>query len=868
MDVKSVLNMIEIFVLLQKIPVEQRLQNRNLYQGERSMNSKSRIVIKELEQKAPEKARNASTRSFNDIDSTSKEGSQENPLFYSINSLENANGSMVDIERQQFLSKNTSSKFLRTPDISPMNSHESQMLSMHNASTVSLASSRETKKEQFSSETPNSSLSRSRIANFLSENKRDDDNLVPVGSGSRVPSPAVSRKGVRLTIKTDQEEFVKRQDPDESSVRTDNDHQQTVNDNNACADFADLVTPINDIQPKESGPGTSDEKIERMNVTNNKVPNNSINGSLLGNTNHIGENRPINSHDPKSTEIIVPTKLIRKQSDQGNDKLASHFASEENPRGDMRNNSPDLLGANRPFFSYKYSHDTYKLEQESLQSRSLNSKRRDNGDRGGDDRGKSSVSSISTLNEVVPKDQIKTYIAGNHDWSSPGTRKGLGVSNNASGDVALNKVPSKQHSDIIMDVSSKHTAKSYFIPLQENEKSGSDDSTRLHQSVSLQECNNSFVQTDNINSSSLFKQNARPQISSSITLDSRKGSYQLSIKNGIKSPPSEDSKSSHNPRKRIAGLPVTKVDSRKRARTKSSSTPFTKLLKLRRARSIRENDRLTVEGKIKSPHLSEQVMKASRKLANIKYGIRTGQKEIYNQNTFASRHRVRLSPTPSDTASVSSITSDTVSTTTLSCEITSSQVDSSDIYYTSSVSDDEETNDSVGALPNIARHMEGQILKMKIPEWYNQTTWDNQIESDNGEENGRRNEKEMMIMARNMIDEERIAETGDRREKLNAPREHGRTIAKLTKENRESREQYRKSTKQRGYCEETKELHEKCCKRQTDLTRGIKSCGHLANEEIETSSRDAWENFLREHINLLEVNPKKLVEDRELSKTQ
>ncbi|RHZ61893.1 hypothetical protein Glove_345g1 [Diversispora epigaea] len=97
---------------------------------------------------------------------------------------------------------------------------------------------------------------------------------------------------------------------------------------------------------------------------------------------------------------------------------------------------------------------------------------------------------------------------------------------------------------------------------------------------------------------------------------------------------------SHNPRKHIVNSSISKDRAEKKIKTIDAKysriytidMSFTKLLKSRKEHLIQMNNKLSAEGKARSVHLSRKIMQISKKLANIKYGIRPDNMSYNFQN--------------------------------------------------------------------------------------------------------------------------------------------------------------------------------------------------------------------------------------------
>ncbi|CAG8555410.1 3501_t:CDS:2 [Acaulospora morrowiae] len=253
MEINSILNMIEIFVLLQKIPPEQRLRNRKLCQEE-----KLRLVLEKnrKQKKLQKKSRNAVFLNFNNGDlEIGQKRLYENSSLSSISSLENK--SMMNIKAQpqtlevSLMNQNDTRSLPKSPTSAYRNVDDGMAsLMVPNVPEVLSLKSREYEKNLSSSGIPNSPLLGSRTVDFIEENK-ENKRLSPNSSGRNrdsimppaVQSLTVNTDRVGMTVKIRRkEEFIRQPD----TIKTGEGLQKNI-DNNSCTDFIDLLTPTDDM---------------------------------------------------------------------------------------------------------------------------------------------------------------------------------------------------------------------------------------------------------------------------------------------------------------------------------------------------------------------------------------------------------------------------------------------------------------------------------------------------------------------------------------------------------------------------------------------------------------------------------------------
>ncbi|CAG8498472.1 10294_t:CDS:2 [Ambispora gerdemannii] len=351
----------------------------------------------------------------------------------------------------------------------------------------------------------------------------------------------------------------------------------------------------------------------------------------------------------------------------------------------------------------------------------------------------------------------------------------------------------------------------------------------------------------------------------------------------------ESTSTSQHSRKRMADPFKLSTEASKRIKTRSShdsfersgtpqnlrinptDTPFTRALKDRRARLIRESDMLASEGKQRSLYLSRKISETSRRLVNIKYGIslekrkdNSSKREKYDQSTFASRKR----------AGIPSISSD--------AEYTDNHLSERN-YYGSEFSassnnryEEDTQPDTEGALPLLARYIEHEMPGTKFSEGFNNRIWKHELERSKksienerwqkGKENKIHREHEaraIKVLEKSFERDQRLAKEKENAVALRAHqyacKEQQRQTAKLRKKQEEIEIDVKNLAKQRNYREEKllTDLYKDCYKKQLPQTRDHCTLNEISRNK-ENQGKEGRESFLKEQILMLEAQVREL----------
>ncbi|CAG8446227.1 1759_t:CDS:2 [Ambispora leptoticha] len=347
----------------------------------------------------------------------------------------------------------------------------------------------------------------------------------------------------------------------------------------------------------------------------------------------------------------------------------------------------------------------------------------------------------------------------------------------------------------------------------------------------------------------------------------------------------ESSSASQNPRKRVADPFKLSTETSKRIKTKLSrdsferssipqnlrinptDTPFTRALKERRARLIRENDMLASEGKQRSIYLSRKISEASKRLVNIKYGISlekrkddSSKRGKYDQRTFASRKKAGIPSASSDA------TDDNLS---------ERNYHGSEFSAGSSNRFEEDTQpDTEGALPLLARYIEHEIPGSKFPERFNNRIWKHELERskksiekerwqevvNKGKENKIQRDHEaraIKVLEKNFESERRLAKEKEDADALRAHqyacKEQQRQTAKLRKKQQEVE------------IDLLTDLYKDCYKNQSSSLQQTTRDNLRLNENKENQGKEGVNSFMKEQILMLEAQLKELKNNQHIA---